>query len=105
MNVENLLWIVVESTFKKTVLVSDVLDSCKVKSVHLLSSMYNTLTNATNTLQSTNNILRRGAKEKNMGLEWLKRRCPHPSICNGLVYFLDDGSKYDLRLFDQVIVV
>ncbi len=103
MNVEELLWIVVESTLMKTALVSDVLDSCKIKSVHLLSSIYSVLTNTTDTFQSRSYSLRRGTKERNVGLEWLRRQCQQPGNCSGSVYFLDDDSKYDLRLFKQVV--
>ncbi len=106
MNVENMEWIVVENTFKKTALVSDLLKSCKVNSVHLLSTKYSMLTktNGTDTNIPSEKIgLQRGAKEKNTGLEWIRKWCQKPENCSGLVYFLDDESKYDLRLFKEVI--
>ncbi|XP_064402296.1 galactosylgalactosylxylosylprotein 3-beta-glucuronosyltransferase 2-like isoform X2 [Halichondria panicea] len=105
MNVENMEWIVVENTFKKTALVSDLLNSCKVNSVHLLSTKYSMLTktNGTDTNIPSEKIgLQRGAKEKNTGLEWIRKWCQKPENCSGLVYFLDDESKYDLRLFKEM---
>lgn len=102
MNVENIVWIIVENTFKKTALVSDLLTSCKVNSVHLLSTKYSMLTNGTDILSGRYG-LQRGAKEKNVGLEWIRKWCQKPENCSGLVYFLDDESKYDLRLFEEVM--
>ena len=51
----------------------------------------------------------RGVPQRNMGLNWIRSSC-HTLLeeqgvsCNGVVYFMDDDNKYDLRLFEEVRV-
>ena len=44
----------------------------------------------------------RGVNQRNAGLWWLRR---HYSLENasGVVYFMDDDNKYDLRVFHEVL--
>jgi len=90
-NVDNLVWIVVEMTTVKTPLVADLLSECKANSVHLVR----------NVTSEGDVVLRRGAREINAGLQWVRSQC-RAGGCSGVVYLMEDESKYDLRLFDQV---
>ena len=94
MNVPNILWIVVEDSHSRTSLVGNVLQHCKVKSVHL---------NAV-TSKESKKASQRGVEQRNAGLDWARRYCKENcrSRCNSVVYFMDDDNKYDLRLFEQV---
>ena len=95
MNVPNFLWIVVEDSHVKTALVKNVLQQCKVNSVHL-----NAVTSA-----ESKRAAQRGVEQRNTGLDWARRYCRENCMnkCNGVLYFMDDDNKYDLRLFQQVL--
>ena len=66
----------------------------QVRSVHLnarTSSVYKVLRS-------------RGVEQRNTGLAWIREHCKTPSqeCQRGVLYFMDDDNKYDLRLFDEV---
>lgn len=46
----------------------------------------------------------RGVEQRNAGLQWARNYCKKNcgSNCSGVIYFMDDDNKYDLRLFQQV---
>lgn len=109
MNIKNLIWIVVESTYVKTDLVADLLNRCTVKSVHLSSNVAVRRGDSSklHMLQSTNRAQgssKRKVAERNIGLEWIRNYCRTDiDNCTGAIYFMDDENKYDLRLFQQVL--
>ena len=94
MNVRNFLWIVIEDSHVRTSLVKNVLQQCKVNSIHLNAP----------TSKESKKAAQRGVEQRNAGLDWARRYCRENCMnkCNGVVYFMDDDNKYDLRLFQQV---
>ena len=95
MNVQNVVWIIIEDAPKPTQLVTNLLQRCKVETVHLIattSTIYKGAKKKSNA---------KGVDQRNAGLTWLRE---HYSVenCSGVVYFGDDDNKYDLRLFDEV---
>lgn len=94
MHVPGLLWIIIEDSKSKSVLVANVLQHCRVNSVHL---------NAV-TSKETKKAAQRGVEQRNAGLDWARQHCREhcDNNCSGVVYFMDDDNKYDLRLFDEV---
>lgn len=88
MLVPRLVWIVVEDSPEKTGLVSRLLQRCKVESVHM-------------NVKTLPNARSRGVLQRNAGLNWVRTHCSEVE-CNGVVYFMDDDNKYDLRLFEEV---
>ncbi|CAI8034528.1 Galactosylgalactosylxylosylprotein 3-beta-glucuronosyltransferase 2 [Geodia barretti] len=99
--VPKLTWIVVEDSRTKTKLVSHLLSKCMVESVHLsvatstkyksslpwpLYRMFGTV---------------RGVEQRNAGLRWLRENY-HPKNSSGVVYFIDDDNKIDVRLFSEI---
>lgn len=70
----------------------------QVKSVHLnvkTSRVYRALRS-------------RGVEQRNTGLDWIRTHCvtpkTKPECLRGVLYFMDDDNKYDLRLFEEVSV-
>lgn len=94
MHVPNFLWIVVEDSKTKSSVVEHVLHNCKVNSIHL-----NVVTS-----RESKRAGQRGVEQRNAGLEWARKYCKEKceNKCNGVIYFMDDDNKYDLRLFEQV---
>ena len=86
--VPRLVWIVVEDSQEKTSLVNRLLLRCKVDSIHL-------------NVKTQPNAKSRGVLQRNTGLNWVRTHCS-PVKCDGVVYFMDDDNKYDLRLFEEV---
>lgn len=94
MHVPNMLWIVIEDSGSKSALVENVLHHCNVNSVHL-----NALTS-----RETKKAMQRGVEQRNAGLDWARGYCKEKCAgnCSGVIYFMDDDNKYDLRLFEEV---
>ena len=94
MHVPGILWIVVEDSSFKSSHVSNILRRCHVNSVHL---------NAV-TSRESKRAAQRGVEQRNAGLDWARNYCQEycNNNCSGVVYFMDDDNKYDLRLFSQV---
>ena len=88
--VPRLVWIVVEDSHEKTGLVSRLLQRCKVQSVHM-------------NVKTPPNAKSRGVLQRNAGLNWVRSHCSEV-VCDGVVYFMDDDNKYDLRLFEEVSI-
>ena len=48
----------------------------------------------------------RGVAQRNTALAWIHKHCEStenkPECVKGVVYFMDDDNKYDLRLFEEV---
>ena len=100
MNVPNFVWIVIEDSFEKTPLVTNLLERCKVESVHL--NVRTPLKMRPKPGQEKNpSLYSRGVEQRNAGLSWIRNHC-RKEECRGVVYFMDDDNKYDLRLFEEV---
>lgn len=100
MNVPNFVWIIIEDSLEKTPLVTNLLERCKVESVHL--SVRTPLKMRPKPGQEKNpSLYSRGVEQRNTGLSWIRNHCREEE-CRGVVYFMDDDNKYDLRLFEEV---
>ena len=99
--VPKLIWIVIEDSERRTKHVSDLLSRCMVESIHMnfatsdkyksslpwpLYRMFGTV---------------RGVEQRNTGLRWLRENY-HPHNSSGVLYFIDDDNKIDVRLFTEV---
>ena len=51
-------------------------------------------------------VVARGVGQRNTALAWIHKHCEStenkPECVKGVVYFMDDDNKYDLRLFEEV---
>lgn len=94
MHVPSLLWVVIEDSDSKSSLVANVLQHCSINSVHLNAG----------TSRATKKAGQRGVEQRNAGVDWARQYCKEhcDSNCSGVVYFMDDDNKYDLRLFHEV---
>lgn len=102
--VQNIVWIVVEDSDSKTSLVSNLLERCKSTSVHLnvrTPAAYRPRPGA----DRYKVMYSRGVKQRNLGLSWIREHCSIVKNCTGVVYFMDDDNKYDLRLFEEVSMI
>ena len=95
MLVPNVVWIVIEDSKFKTSSVTQLLERCRVNSVHLNA----TTPAGSPTVDHGRQPSARGIVQRNTALEWLRG---HHANSNGVVYFADDDNKYDLRLFEEV---
>ena len=105
MHVDKLEWIVVEDSVKKTKLVLDFLDNCKVSSVHLFVKTSENFTNVPIKMGDGKLYYGvkkpRGIEQRNRALDWIRQTYRHRNI-KGVVYFADDDNTYDLRIFNEV---
>ena len=103
MHVPNVVWIIIEDAPKPTQLVTNLLQRCKVKTVHLIAYVY---TSAIKELKKGQDrrSKSRGVEQRNVGLTWLRKHYSAEN-CSGVVYLGDDDNKYDLRLFDEVCFI
>lgn len=94
MHIPGFLWIVIEDSKSKSSLVANVLGRCRVNFVHL-----NVATSA-----QTKKAGQRGVEQRNAGLDWARKYCKEhcSNNCSGVIYFMDDDNRYDLRLFAEV---
>ena len=100
MHVPRIVWVVIEDAPKVTSLVTNVLQHCKVETVHLTAQ---TSAKYIPPKGATRITTPRGVDQRNAGLRWLRHHyCD--THCSGVVYFGDDDNKYDLRLFDDVSI-
>lgn len=47
----------------------------------------------------------RGVEQRNTGLSWIREHCKtrdKPACKRGVLYFMDDDNKYDIRIFEEV---
>ena len=93
-----------EGSTRQSPLVKALLSDCKVQTVHLTVPRHMLPSGGSNSNGDDSKYgvyaLRRGAREKNVGLQWIREHCEEN--CTGVVYFMDDESKYDTRLFEMV---
>ena len=96
MHVPNLVWVVIEDAGEKTKLVTNLLKRCRVTSVHLNIP--------TSDFYRKDPSKPRGVEQRNAGLSWIRDHHTKDD-CNGVVYFGDDDNSYDLRIFDEVMII
>ena len=100
MHIPNFVWIIIEDAVDKTTLVTNLLHRCKAKSVHL--NVRTPVKMRPRPGQEKNpSAYSRGVEQRNAGLNWIRSHCSEVN-CRGVVYFMDDDNKYDLRLFEEV---
>lgn len=100
MHIPNFVWIIIEDSEERTPLVTKLLQRCKAESIHL--NVRTPLKMRPRPGQDKNpNLFSRGVEQRNTGLEWIREHCTKRR-CRGVVYFMDDDNKYDLRLFEEV---
>ncbi|XP_043929046.1 galactosylgalactosylxylosylprotein 3-beta-glucuronosyltransferase 1-like isoform X2 [Protopterus annectens] len=93
LHIQNLHWIIVEDSPRKTNLVAKLLDSSGLSFTHL-------------NIQSPKTIRQgskapRGTLQRNQGLQWLRQQYNSNSV-EGVVYFADDDNTYSLEVFDEL---
>eukprot|EP00731_Ephydatia_muelleri_P004749 Em0002g925a len=97
MHVQSLVWILVENSMQHTPMIGALLKRCGLPYVHLtVSSPDHTYVRATSEIV--------GIQHRNVGLKWIREHCGNGKCNSGVVYFGDDDDRYDLRLFDEVLV-
>ena len=99
MHVQNIVWIVIEDSSERTEVVSQVLEHCKVDSIHMVvktSQKYRRSWPLSMLLPTL-----KGVDQRNAALEWLREKYTIHNA-SGIVYFADDDNKYDIRLFEEV---
>ncbi|ESP03498.1 hypothetical protein LOTGIDRAFT_137342, partial [Lottia gigantea] len=86
--IKGLLWIVVEDSENKTLIVNEILAKYNIRSVHLY-------------IKTAKNAVHKGLAQRNAALEWIRR---HHVLGKdkGVVYFGDDDNSYDWLLFNEV---
>lgn len=99
--VPKLTWIVIEDSPQHTRVVSDLLTRCMVTSIHLNVATSNKY--KTSLLWPLDKMFGtvRGVEQRNAGLQWLREN-QDPQKSNGVIYFMDDDNKLDIRIFDEV---
>ena len=102
MLVPKLTWIVVEDSTIKTSLITNILEYCNVQSVHLNEKT------TTFVSRKKGGGGHRGVDQRNKGLKWIRdnyQSLVSRGLRRGVVYFGDDDNTYDLRLFEEVILI
>ena len=99
LHVPEIIWIVVEDSDHKTELVSYLLTKCK--SVPIVHMNVRVPPPPMSAYKEKKISPARGVAQRNAGLSWVRRHCSN-NYCRGVVYFMDDDNKYDLRLFEEV---
>ena len=100
MHIPNFVWIIIEDSEERTPLVTKLLQRCKVKSIHLNVRTPQKMRPKPGQ-EKIPYLYSRGVEQRNTGLEWIRQQCSKRR-CRGVVYFMDDDNKYDLRLFEEV---
>uniref|UniRef100_A0A4W3IMY9 Galactosylgalactosylxylosylprotein 3-beta-glucuronosyltransferase n=1 Tax=Callorhinchus milii TaxID=7868 RepID=A0A4W3IMY9_CALMI len=99
LHVQNLHWIVVEDTPRRTSLVAILLEKSGLNFTHL-----NVLSPKSVKLSLAKSSPRtpRGTLQRNLGLRWLRDKLPANDSTQGVVYFADDDNTYSLELFEEM---
>jgi galactosylgalactosylxylosylprotein 3-beta-glucuronosyltransferase 3 len=94
-HVPHLVWMVVEDSEGKTSLVTNLLRSCAVTSVHL---NVRTEKNLQLGQQDPRWKKHRGVDQRNTAIKYLREH----QYKNGVVYFGDDDNTYSIKLFEEM---
>jgi galactosylgalactosylxylosylprotein 3-beta-glucuronosyltransferase 3 len=95
--VPKVVWIVIEDSANKTFRVQKILKSSNLSFVHL-----NVATPEENKVKKGEKSWSkpRGVLQRNEGLKWLRDHSNE--LQRGVIYFMDDDNRYDIRLFEEV---
>ncbi|XP_060129747.1 galactosylgalactosylxylosylprotein 3-beta-glucuronosyltransferase 1-like isoform X2 [Zootoca vivipara] len=98
LHVQNLHWLVVEDSPRRTNLVSNLLEKTRINFTHLNVETPKSLKN---TLGLPSHKPR-GTLQRNLGLHWLREKFGTTPPPEGVVYFADDDNTYSLELFEEM---
>ncbi|XP_061660289.1 galactosylgalactosylxylosylprotein 3-beta-glucuronosyltransferase 1 [Syngnathoides biaculeatus] len=98
LHVDNLHWIVVEDSQKRTALVSHLLHETKLNYTHLNAQTPQKFI----THGRPNSKFPRGTSQRNLALRWLRETFNVNKPQTGIVYFADDDNAYSLKLFEEM---
>uniref|UniRef100_A0AAF5CYW3 Galactosylgalactosylxylosylprotein 3-beta-glucuronosyltransferase n=1 Tax=Strongyloides stercoralis TaxID=6248 RepID=A0AAF5CYW3_STRER len=96
-NVNNLLWIVIEDSDVKSLEIEKFLNDSKIAFVHLCIKTPN---NKKLKDKDPSWLLPKGVLQRNEALKWI--RINWAGRRNAIVYFGDDDNTYDLKLFNEI---
>ncbi|XP_016848088.1 galactosylgalactosylxylosylprotein 3-beta-glucuronosyltransferase 1 isoform X1 [Anolis carolinensis] len=99
LHVQNLHWIVVEDSPRRTNLVSNLLEKAGINFTHLNIETPKSLKVGVSWIPSHTP---RGTFQRNLGLHWLRQSFSTISPPEGVVYFADDDNTYSLELFEEM---
>nr|XP_006628041.2 PREDICTED: galactosylgalactosylxylosylprotein 3-beta-glucuronosyltransferase 1-like [Lepisosteus oculatus] len=99
LHVQNLHWIVVEDSPRRTNLVAKVLESSGLNFTHIhVESPKSVRVGLARAATHTP----RGTLQRNLGLRWLRDSLVLSDSLEGVVYFADDDNTYSLELFEEM---
>lgn len=99
LHVQNLHWVVVEDSPRRTNLVSNLLEKAGLNFTHLNVETPKSLKLGLSWIPSHTP---RGTLQRNLGLHWLRDSFSNTAPPEGVVYFADDDNTYSLELFEEV---
>ena len=99
LHVQNLHWVVVEDSPRRTNLVSNLLEKAGINFTHLNIETPKSLKVGLSWIPSHTP---RGTFQRNLGLHWLRESFSTIPPPEGVVYFADDDNTYSLELFEEV---
>ncbi|XP_005292717.1 galactosylgalactosylxylosylprotein 3-beta-glucuronosyltransferase 1-like isoform X2 [Chrysemys picta bellii] len=99
LHVQNLHWVVVEDSPRRTNLVSNLLEKAGLNFTHLNVESPQSLKMSGPWIPSHKP---RGTLQRNLGLHWLRDSFNNTQPPEGVVYFADDDNTYSLELFEEM---
>ncbi|XP_053899530.1 galactosylgalactosylxylosylprotein 3-beta-glucuronosyltransferase 1-like isoform X1 [Malaclemys terrapin pileata] len=99
LHVQNLHWVVVEDSPRRTNLVSNLLEKAGLNFTHLNVESPQSLKMSGPWIPSHKP---RGTLQRNLGLHWLRDSFNNTQPPQGVVYFADDDNTYSLELFEEM---
>ncbi|KAG8136791.1 hypothetical protein E2320_005349, partial [Naja naja] len=99
LHVQNLHWVVVEDSPRRTNLVSNLLEKTGIHFTHLNIETPKSLKLGLSWISS---YTPRGTFQRNLGLHWLRESFSTTPAPEGVVYFADDDNTYSLELFEEM---
>ncbi|XP_067895981.1 galactosylgalactosylxylosylprotein 3-beta-glucuronosyltransferase 1-like [Heterodontus francisci] len=99
LHIQNLHWIVIEDSPRRTSLVAVLLEKSGLNFTHLnVQSPKSVKLGLTKSSSRTP----RGTLQRNLGLRWLREKLSPNDSSEGVVYFADDDNTYSLELFEEM---
>lgn len=98
MLVQNLHWIIIEDSQKRTKLVTNLLAGTHMNYTHLAVP---TPADWKRKEQEPNWVKPRGVIQRNLALEWIRDNL-NSELNKGVIYFADDDNAYSLELFQEM---
>ncbi|XP_066555236.1 galactosylgalactosylxylosylprotein 3-beta-glucuronosyltransferase 1 [Amia ocellicauda] len=99
LHVQNLYWIVVEDSPRRTNLVALVLERSGLNFTHIHVESPKSVRIG---LAKSSTHTPRGTLQRNLGLRWLRDNLVLNDSLQGVVYFADDDNTYSLELFEEM---